>query len=206
MLTEKQLKIFEVFAQKPFAEHTRNSIKSESKIKSNNMLAATLNRLKIEAVLNERNIGRSGILTLNLDIDRSFHYIALCNDKRMNKMMRMSLRWLKRELADDTPFYSIVVFGSYAVNKQKQESDIDIAIFIENEEKRKQIEASANSAKLKILIEADIYVIPQSEMIEMLTNKEENLGKQIARKHFAVHNHQIFYDIIKEGMNHGFRI
>jgi hypothetical protein len=41
-------------------------------------------------------------------------------------------------------------------------------------------------------------------MIEMLTNDEENLGKQIARKHLAVHNHQIFYDIVKEGVKRGF--
>ena len=35
----------------------------------------------------------------------------------------------------------------------------------------------------------------------MLNDDEENLGKQIARKHLAVHNHQIFYDLIKEFYN-----
>jgi hypothetical protein len=43
-------------------------------------------------------------------------------------------------------------------------------------------------------------------MIEMLLNDEENLGKQIARKHMNVYNHQIFYDILKEGIKNGFRI
>ena len=205
MLTEKQLKIFEVFAQKPFAEHTRNSIKNESKITSNNMLAAVLNSLKKEEVIIERKIGRSGIITLNLNNDRTFYYIALCNDKKMNKMTKQALYWLKKEI-DDTPFYSIVIFGSYAINQQKEKSDIDIGIFIESKEKRKEIEACATSAKLKILIEADTHVIPYTEMLEMLNNKHENLGKQIARKHLAAHNHRIFYEINKEGMNRGFRL
>ena len=120
-------------------------------------------------------------------------------------MAKPALENLKKEIEEDTPFYSIVVFGSYAMDEQKKNSDLDVAIFIENEEKRKQIEASANSAKLKNALEMDINVIPKSEMLEMLTNKEENLGKQIARKHIAVCNHRIFYEIIKEGMKHGFR-
>jgi len=33
MITKKQLKIFEVFAEKPFAEYTRSEIKKESKEK-----------------------------------------------------------------------------------------------------------------------------------------------------------------------------
>jgi hypothetical protein len=80
-----------------------------------------------------------------------------------------------------------------------------VAIFIENDEKKKKIIASINSAKLKTPIEIDSHVITKAEMIEMLTNDEENLGKQIARKHLAVYNNQIFYEIIKEGIKHGFR-
>src|SRR4030043_107465 len=152
MITEKQLKIFEVFARKPFAEFTRKQVKKELREKSKN-----------------------------------------------------AVKKLKEEIDAITQFYSIVVFGSYAVNEQKPSSDMDVAIFIDGREKRKHIEAAINSAKLKMLAEVDAQVIPKAEMIEMLTNDEENLGKQIARKHLAVHNHQIFYNIIKEGMKRGFR-
>jgi len=40
----------------------------------------------------------------------------------------------------------------------------------------------------------------------MLTNNEETLGKEIARKHLVAYNHKIFYDIINQGMKHGFRV
>ncbi|MBI2106520.1 nucleotidyltransferase domain-containing protein [Candidatus Woesearchaeota archaeon] len=206
MITKKQLKIFEVFAKKPFTEYTRKDIKRESKEKSNNSLSLTINLLKKEEVLIEKKIGKSGLLNLNLDNDITFYYIALCNHKRIPHLAKIVVEDIKKEISENTQFYSIVIFGSYSLGEQKKNSDLDVAIFIENENKIKQIEASANSAKLKSALETDVHVIPKTEMLEMLANKEENLGKQIARKHLAVYNHRIFYEIIKEGMKHGFRI
>ena len=206
MATKKQLKILEVFAKKPFAEYTRKEIKKESKEKSNNALALAINSLKKEGVLIEKKIGKSGILTLNLYNDVTFYYLALCNNYRILEPAAFSLEILKKEVSEETPFFSIAIFGSYAVGEQKKDSDLDIAIFIENEDHKKKIESLANSAGLKSALEMDIHVIPKAEMLEMLANKEENLGKQIVRKHLAIYNHRIFYEIIKEGMKHGFRI
>ncbi len=205
MLTGKQFKIFEVFAKKPFAEHTRNQVKNESKEKSNNALAITINSLKKEEVVIEKKIGKSGILTLNLNNDLTFFYIELCNNQLLENPVKLSIKILKNEIDKQTHFYSMVIFGSYAIGKQKRTSDLDIVVFIECEEKKKRIEAAINSAKLKTPLEVDVHVVSQGEMAEMLANDEENLGKQIARKHLAVHNLQIFYSIIKEGMKHGFR-
>jgi predicted nucleotidyltransferase len=206
MITEKRLKIFEVFAKKPFKEYTRREIKKESREKSNNALALAINSLKEEEVLIEKKVGKSGILTLNLENDLTYYYIALCNNKRIAPNVRQALESLKKEISEETPFYSIALFGSYAVGEQKKDSDLDVAIFIDNANNKKQIEALANSAKLKSVLEMDIHVIPRPEMTEMLTNNEENLGKQIARKHLAAYNNRIFYEIIKEGMKHGFRV
>jgi len=206
MITEKQLKLFEVFAKNPFVEHTRKEIKKTSKEKSNNTLALAINLLKKEGVVLERKIGKSGVLTLNLDNDVTFYYISLCNINRMHHLAKLVLDAIKKEITEHTPFYSLVIFGSYAINEQKKDSDIDVAIFIESEEKKKQIEGAINSAKLKNPLETDVHIITKNEMLEMLADKKENLGKQIVRKHLALYNHRIFYEIIKEGMNHGFRI
>src|SRR3989338_3872504 len=164
MATKKQLKILEVFAKKPFAEYTRKEIKKESKEKSNNALALAINSLKKEGVLIEKKIGKSGLLALNLDHDVTFYYLALCNHFRIPHLADISLEILKKE------------------------TELDIAIFIENEDQKKKIEILANSAGLKSALEMDIHVIPKAEMLEMLANKEENLGKQIVRKHLAIYN------------------
>lgn len=204
MITGKQLRIFESFAKHPFAELTRNQIKKEAKEKSNNALALLVNQLKKEGVLVERKIGKSGLLSLDMNNEQSMNYIAMAGGARIEKKAKDAIKRLMEEITDVTPFFSMAVFGSYAANEQKKDSDLDIAVFIDSEDKKKKVEAAINSARLKLLVETDIHVIPRAEMAEMLANGEENLGKQIARKHIAVHNHRIFYDIVREGMKHGF--
>ncbi len=204
MLTQKQLKIFDVFAKKPFAEFTRKQVKRESKENSNNTLASAINRFKKEEIVIEKKVGKSGLLTLNLDSDLTLHHLALANNQRTDKTVKTAIKRLKDEISGVTKFYSLVIFGSHAINKQKETSDLDIAVMIEEKDKIKHVESAINSAKLKILVNIDAHVIPKKEFIEMLTNNEENLGKQIARKHLVVHNHAIFYELVKEGMRHGF--
>ena len=52
----------------------------------------------------------------------------------------------------------------------------------------------------------DGFVFTKAELLEMLADKDENLGKQIARKNLPVLNPNIFYTILSEGIRHGFSI
>src|SRR3989338_11350074 len=128
MITEKQFKIFEVLARKPFEAYTRNDVKKGSKAKSNNALALAINLLKKEDVLLERKIGKSGLLTLNLENDITFYYLALCNYNRIARNVKPALEILEKEMSEETPFYCIVIFGSYSVGEQKKGSDLDVAV------------------------------------------------------------------------------
>ena len=206
VLTEKQLEIFSVFVKQPFAELTRKQIKNEANEKSNNALSLAISQFRKENIIIEKKVGKSGLLKLNLRNDLSFFYIALANEKRVPKTAKETIERIKEEIEGITPFYSLAIFGSYAIGNQKQSSDLDIAIFIEDKKDIKKIEAAINSAKLKSLVEIDSHVITKSEFTEMLVNNEENVGKQIARKHLAVYNHSIFYDLVREGVKHGFTV
>lgn len=204
MITEKQMKIFLVFAKHPFAELTRKQIKTESGEKSNNALALAISRCTEEGVLKEKKIGRSGLLSLDLENDTTHQYIALANVRRTNSLVQRAIRGVKLEIGGITKFYSLVIFGSFAVEEQQKSSDLDIAIFIETEDKQKRTEATLRSASQKSPIPLDFHVITESEFIEMLTNDEENLGKQIARKHLVVTNPELFYGLVREGIKRGF--
>jgi hypothetical protein len=52
----------------------------------------------------------------------------------------------------------------------------------------------------------DYHIFTKDEMLKMLKDKYENLGKQIARKHLAIHNPAIFYSIVQEGIDSGFKL
>lgn len=108
MVTQKQLKIFEVFAKKPFAEYTRKEVKKESKEKSNNALALTINLLKTENVLIEKKIGKSGLLNLNLENDLTFYYLALCNNNRIARNVKSTLELLKKKFLKKLLFIQLL--------------------------------------------------------------------------------------------------
>lgn len=206
MITTKQLKIFQVFVKNPFETYTLQQIKKLAKEKSNNALSIAMKQFRKENLLIEQKVGRSSLYTLNWTNNRVYYYVALSNYLRLNGLLKRTVSRIEKNIEIHTKFYSLVIFGSYATSEHKKDSDLDIAIFVETEKLRKNIQKAIDAIELKSIIKIDSHIITQNEFLEMLNKDEENLGKQIARKHLAVHNHQIFYTLILTGMKNGFRI
>src|SRR3989344_1342124 len=170
----------------------------------------TYSQLKIfepltKNILKERKVGRSLLYTINIDNEVVFNYIQLINTKKLPKSALRAIERVKEDIEKNTSFFSIVVFGSYVIGKQTKDSDLDIAVFIEEENKRKKIEAAIKSSELKTPLKIDGHIISKDEFLEMLKVDEENLGKQIARKHLSIYNSHIFYSLLKKGVKNGFR-
>lgn len=206
MLTKKQLKIFEPFTRNIFKEYSYKGLKELSKEKSSNAFQLAVKKFKEEQLITEKKIGTSRLYTLNLRNNLVFYYIAIINEEKLPKQIKKAIDLIRQEVEKFTLFYSIVIFGSYASGEERKDSDLDIAIFIEGDNEKRKIEAALTSAELKSLIKLDIHVISQTEFLEMLKADEENLGKEIARKHLAVHNNQLFYKILNKGVKSGFAV
>ncbi|MBU0907374.1 MAG: nucleotidyltransferase domain-containing protein [Nanoarchaeota archaeon] len=205
MLTEKQLKIFEPLTRNILKEYTIKEIKESCGEKSNNALALALKKFKEENLIKERRVGRSLLFTLNIDNELVFNYIQLINTKKIPKSAFRAIERIKEDVEKHTSFFTIVVFGSYAIGKQTKDSDLDVAVLIEEENKRKVIESALKSSELKTPLQIHGHVISKDEFLEMLKVDEENLGKQIARKHLSIYNSHIFYSLLKRGIKNGFR-
>ena len=206
MLTNKQLTIFEVFTRSPFQKLERKKIKQQSKEKSTNALTLAIKQFTKEDLIKTEKVGKSFLYLLNHENNLIYYYISLINNQKLDTNTKKTIKLIREELDKISTFYSLIIFGSYATNQQKKISDIDIAIIIENEEKRKKFEASINQTNQKSLIKIDYHIITKEEFLKMLTNQEENLGKEIAKKHLVLYNHEIFYKILKEGIKYGFTI
>jgi len=205
MLTNSQLKIFEPLTRNMLKEYSIKEIKEACGEKSNNALALALKKFKEENIVKERRVGRSLLYMLNIDNELVFNYIQLINTKKIPKPALRAIERIKEDVEKHTSFFSIVIFGSYAIGKQTKESDLDVAVFIEEENKRKMIESALKSSELKTPLKIHGHVISKDEFLEMLRVDEENLGKQIARKHLSIYNSHIFYSLLKKGVKNGFR-
>ena len=205
MLTPKQIRIFEAFLKKPYKELTYKEIKGYSKEKSNSIIQKAIVDFLAKDLVNKREVGNIILYAVNLDNSSVFSYFDILIKEKSPNLVKNSLKIVKEELSN-MEFISIVIFGSYTEGKQKEKSDLDIAIFINSVEEKKNCELFMKSAELKSILKIDAHVITKDEMLQMLKDKHENLGKQIAYKHLAIQNPMIFYSIIREGMNNGFKI
>jgi predicted nucleotidyltransferase len=205
MLTKSQLKILEPLTRNMLKEYSVKEIKESCGEKSNNALSLAFKKFKDENLVKERKVGRSLLYTLNVENDLVFNYIQWISTKKLPKIVLRAIERIKEDVEKGTSFFSIVVFGSYAIGKQTKDSDLDVAVFIEEENKRKLIEVAIKSSNLKTPLEIHSHVFSKEEFLEMLKADNENLGKQIARKHLSVYNSHIFYSLLKRGIKNGFR-
>lgn len=205
MLTPKQIKIFEAFLRKPYKELTYKEIKDYSKEKSNSIIQKALVKFLSENLVKKREVGNIILYSVNLDNSTVFAYFDVLIKEKSSNLVKTSLSIIREELPN-IEFISMVIFGSHAEGRQKEKSDLDIAIFVNSLDDKKNCELAMKSAELKSILPMDIHVITKDEMLQMLKEKHENLGKQIAYKHLAIQNPIIFYSILQEGINNGFKI
>src|SRR3989344_4546052 len=73
--------------------------------------------------------------------------------------------------------YLILVSGSYASGHFNKKSDMDLVIIIPN----------------------------KKDFVEMLTDKKENYGKEIVKNKIILKNAQMFYELVKEAIENGYK-
>src|SRR3989344_2272511 len=206
MLTKKQLRILNIFKRNEFKELPWNKVKELSRENSSSVIQNAIKSFLTEELITEKKIGTSKLYAINHKNNKVYSYFETYNKEILPKQVLKSIKELEDSLDKHTPFYSIVIFGSYASGEQKKDSDLDLAVFIEQEDKRRIVEAVFKSMETKSFIKIDGHVITKDEFLEMLKVDYENLGKEIARKHLIIHNPVIFYSLIKDGAKHGFKL
>lgn len=205
MLTSKQTQIFGVFLKQPYKELTYREIKDYSEENSNSIIQNAVFKFLEEGLVTKRRIGNIIIYKLDIENTSVFSYFDILAKKQLEKTAKVCLNRIMEEISE-VSFVSAVIFGSYAENKYKNKSDLDVALFVNNDKDKRICELAIKSAELKCTIPVDAHVFTEDEMLKMLEDKDENLGKQIAKKHIAAYNSGIFYSIINKGIKNGFKI
>ena len=205
MLTPKQIRVFEAFMRKPYKGLTYRDIKEYSKEKSNSGVQKAVARFLSDDLIIKTEVGNNYVYFANLKNTVVFSYFGIMVKEIMPSSVIISLRIVKEELSS-IGFKSIVIFGSYADGKHREKSDLDIAVFVNSQEDKRTCSLALKTAGLKSLLQIDAHVFTRDEMLLMLKDRHENLGKQIACKHIAVCNPEIFYSILQEGIENGFKV
>ena len=146
---------------------------------------------EMEDLVIMQTIGRSKIISLNTENPAIKSYLIISSDEEKKEFLKKKpiINKIASELqTKDT----IILFGSYAKGNERESSDIDILII--NKDGKKTISFS----KYEILFKKKInpIFITKPEFTQMLREKEENVGKQVLKKHIILYNPESFWGCV----------
>ena len=203
MISNKKIKLLEVWKTNPFTQLGISEIMKLSGKKTKPWVFNALKQLTKNKLLLSKRKGNLDIYSLNLDnpfLLQTLQYIDAQNSLDFPQL------GLIKEVINKVPVknYCLLVFGSYAENRQTKESDLDICFLIENKQIEKKIKPYFNEIKLNFVVNADEHYVTFNDFVKMLLREEENLGKQIFRKHILFYNADVYYRLVREAHKNGF--
>jgi len=186
----------------PWKKLTFKQIKQLTRNKSDNYVHKALKNFVKSRILEDMRIGN--VITYSIaKNEKALSVIGFLAEFKANNTKHLPN--LTRILGKiKTPFYSFLITGSYAKNKQKNDSDIDIVIICDDSSDIKNILAEIKLESELNIPEVHAYVFKSKEFYEMLINKEENYGKEAARSNLIISGGKQFYKIIMEAIQNGF--
>ncbi len=200
----EKIKLLEAWKNNIFDSLSISEIMELKKKKTKTWVFNALSELERYNLLKKKKKGNLNIYRLNLDnpfLIQTLLYLESENNLNFPKL-DIIVETIKSIPIKD---YCLLVFGSYASDKQKESSDFDICFLVDNNQKKKKIKPYFNEVKLSHSTNIDEHYITFNEFIKMLLMDEENLGKQIFRNRILFFNGDIYYQLIKGAHKNGFR-
>lgn len=208
-LIKAELMLLDVFRKNLLKSLTFNEIMKFSGKDSKTWVFNTLKKFVNLDFLEKIKVNNSYLYKANLKsfgLINFFHPLdfaeAHIGHTKWSKEIYEILSKIKRNIFKITPFYIMLVFGSYA-EKRHSDNDLDVAIIIESKDIK--IKPYIEKVVRKEIIKIDYHIITKDDFKEMLLREEENLGKEIYRKHKIIWGGNSYYELIREVGENGFK-
>lgn len=201
-IIKKDFNILETFIREPWKGLTFKQVKELSKNKSDNYVHTTLKKLVKASILNEEKVGNVILYSIDLNVNslNTLGFVAEFKANNLNTLPNI------QKIIDKikTPYYSLIVTGSYAKNRHTKKSDLDIVIICDDNNDPKTILSAVKLESELSIPEIHPYVFTVSDLYEMLTNDEPNYGKEIAKNNLIITGAKQYYDILMRAIKNGF--
>ncbi|MBU1204218.1 MAG: nucleotidyltransferase domain-containing protein [Nanoarchaeota archaeon] len=202
MLTEKELRILELFMKNPFASYTIRELMKRIKTKSYDWTHKTATKLIKENIIKTEKKGQANLCTLNLNEHKTILYLSLLEETKAITIKIPNLSKIMGVVPSQ--FNILLITGSYVDGTHTEESDMDVVAIIENKEEKKWVINQLTNKGELMIPKLHPYVFTREEFLEMLSNNEQNYGKEIEKKHLIIFGAENYYQILKEGIKNGY--
>ncbi len=201
-LLKKEYMIIEPFTRKPWKDLTFKQVKELSKNKSDSYVHKTLKKFVKSKILDEKKIGNVIIYNIGLNVKAQNIIGFVAEYKAMTAKQIPNIQNIINKIK--TPYFTLVITGSYTKNKQNKKSDLDIVIICDDKKDPQSILAEIQLESELNIPKIHPYVFTKSQFYEMLVNNEENYGKETARNNLIITGGKQYFDILQEAIKNGF--
>ena len=199
---KKEIALLIPFIKQPWKDFTLTEIKTITKNKSHHYVYEALEKFS-KIILKKEKRGNTNIYKIN-ENTKELDYFTLAEislKEKNNQIPYKVIQQIQDKIKDS--FYTLLVTGSYAKNKQTKSSDLYIAIITPNINK-KPFEIALKEGELTIP-EVHGFVFTEEEFYQMLINNEFNYGKECSKNHIIIQGTSAYYKILLRGLQNGFK-
>jgi len=138
--------------------------------------------------------GNVKLISLNLEDNITKNYLILSERNQAFTFIKKhpQFKVLKEEIPKGK--YSLILFGSRAEEENREKSDVDLCII--NKDGKKNI--SFSKFELLFKLEVNPIFFSKKEFKKMLKEKQQNVAKEIIKKHVILHGEEYFWNLIWE--------
>jgi predicted nucleotidyltransferase len=204
MIQNRRIELLEAWKDRLFQELSISEIMKITGKNTKPWVFNSLKELEKSRLLVSERKGNLDLYGLNLENPFLIHALQYLESQRHLDFPRLDMIM---EIIGKVPVkgYCLLVFGSYAQNRQTSKSDLDMCFLIESQQMQKRIIPYLEEVKLNHKTGIDEHYVTFEDFMKMLLRNEENLGKQIFRNHMLFFNPDIYYRLIRKAHKHGFR-
>ncbi|MBI1968898.1 nucleotidyltransferase domain-containing protein [Candidatus Woesearchaeota archaeon] len=204
-MLKKEHQVLGPLIAEPWKRFTFKEIQESSKKTSKSYVFTILKALVNENIIQEEKIGNLLLYQWDHKSLKAQVYAGVVSEHLAWHKPWLPYDTLQKAAAKvPTPFYTLLVTGSYARKTQKTASDIDVVLIIDDAADTKRVYAQLRSACEMSIPEIHLYVFKKAEFLEMLINKEANYGKEIVQNTLLLYGAEGYYSILSEALERGF--
>lgn len=194
------------FLATPWKKLTIKEIQKISKKKSRSYVYRALDKLEKENFIEKETVGKSILYRLNLSSTSAQSYAGFLHESESWNQKQIPLQIIENiRNKIPTPFFILLVTGSYAKKKQTKDSDLDLIVICDDAVDPQKINAEIAHESSMSIPSVHQFVFTKKQFLEMLFDDENNYGKEAARYNFIFYGGAQYYALMNEAVKHGFR-
>ncbi|MBI2549235.1 nucleotidyltransferase domain-containing protein [Candidatus Woesearchaeota archaeon] len=150
-------------------------------------------KLAQEELINITKHGNAKVCVFNY----RFHskIVEIEETKKEELFKSKSLKLIYKRIKDvKSPFYCLILFGSYANKTNQKGSDIDLCLITDNQQISRDINAILSITPISVHLQE----FNSDQFLAMLKSKEFNVGNEIVRNNIILYGVEAFYELVND--------